>query len=135
MNYWLMKSEPTTYSIDDLDGDGRTSWDGVRNYQARNFMRDAMKKGDLALFYHSNADPSGVAGVCRVVREGYEEAKPSWMMVDVEFVEKFKRFVRLDELKSNRKLQGMLVTKRGMRLSVQPVEKAHFDEVKRLAST
>ena len=88
-----------------------------------------MKKGDLVLFYHSNAEPPGVAGVCRVVKEGYLEKKPSWMMMDVEFVSKFKRFVALDELKADKKLQGMLVIKRGMRLSVQPVDKEHFDEV------
>lgn len=129
MNHWLIKSEPETYSIDDLKKDSCTSWNGVRNYQARNFIRDGMKKGDLVLFYHSNAEPPGVAGVCRVVKEGYLEKKPSWMMMDVEFVSKFKRFVALDELKADKKLQGMLVIKRGMRLSVQPVDKEHFDEV------
>ena len=88
MNHWLIKSEPETYSIDDIKKDGRTSWNGVRNYQARNFIRDGMKKGDLVLFYHSNAEPPGVAGVCRVAKEGYLEKKPSWMMMDVEFVSK-----------------------------------------------
>ncbi|MBI4432801.1 MAG: EVE domain-containing protein [Candidatus Omnitrophica bacterium] len=135
MKYWLMKSEPATYSIDDLERDGVTSWEGVRNYQARNFMRDQMRKSDLVLFYHSNADPSGVAGVCRVVREGYPDStikEAGWVMVDVEFVEKFKRFVALEELKADKKLQGMLVTKRGTRLSVQPVDKMHFREVTRL---
>ena len=132
MNYWLLKSEPSTYSIDDLKKDGSTSWNGVRNYQARNFMRDGMKKGDLVLFYHSNAEPPGVAGVCRISKEAYLEAKPSWVMVDVEFVQKFKCFVGLDELKTNKKLAGMLVTKRGTRLSVQPVEKAHFEEIVRI---
>ena len=133
MQYWLIKSEPGTYSIDTLKKDGRTSWDGVRNYQARNFMRDGMKKGDLVLFYHSNAEPPGVAGVCRVVKEGYPDPKDKvWTMVDVEFVEKFKRFVPLDELKADKKLEGMLVVKRGMRLSVQPVDKTHFDEVLKL---
>lgn len=132
LNYWLIKSEPSTYSIDDLKKDGRTSWNGVRNYQARNFMRDGMKKGDLVLFYHSNAEPPGVAGLCKVAKEGYPETKPAWVMVDVEFVEKFKRFVALDELKADKKLQGMLVIKRGMRLSVQPLDKTHFDEVVRL---
>ena len=133
MHFWLIKSEPETYSIDALKKDGKTSWDGVRNYQARNFMRDGMKKGDAVLFYHSNAEPPGVAGVCRIVKEGYPDPKDTvWSMVDVEFVEKFKRFVALDELKADKKLQGMLVIKRGMRLSVQPVDKAHFDEVLRL---
>ena len=129
MHFWLIKSEPGTYSIDALKKDGKTSWDGVRNYQARNFMRDSMKKGDLALFYHSNAEPSGVAGLARVSREGYAEKNPLWSMVDVEFVEKFKNFVPLEALKNNPALNGMLVIKRGMRLSVQPVEKKHFDAV------
>src|SRR3989338_3805297 len=132
MRYWLIKSEPGTYSIDDLKKDGRTSWNGVRNYQARNFMRDGMKKGDLVLFYHSNAEPPGVAGICKIVKEGYLEERPSWMMVDVEFVEKFKHFVTLDELKADKKILGMLVVKRGTRLSVQPVGRPHFDEVVRL---
>jgi predicted RNA-binding protein with PUA-like domain len=129
MKYWLLKSEPSTYSIDDLKKDGSTSWNGVRNYQARNFMRDGMKKGDLILFYHSNAEPPGVAGVCQVSKEAYLEAKPGWMMVDVEFVQKLKRFISLADLKADQKLQGMLVTRRGTRLSVQPVDKAHFEEV------
>lgn len=152
MKYWLIKSEPDVYSIDDLKKDGKTYWDGVRNYQARNFMRDGMKKGDLVLFYHSNAEPPGAAGICRVAKEGYPDFtawdkkdvhydpkspkdKPAWMMVDVEFVEKFGTFVPLEKLKSDPKLKGMLVAKRGVRLSVQPVEKAHFDEVKRIGTS
>ena len=152
MKFWLIKSEPGSYSIDALKKDGKTYWDGVRNYQARNFMRDSIKKGDFVLFYHSNAEPSGVAGVCRIVKEGYPDftawdkkdrhydpktnkEKPVWVMVDVEFVEKFENFVELEELKADPKLKGMLVIKRGMRLSVQPVEKAHFDEVRRLGGT
>ena len=94
-------------------------------------MRDGMKKGDQVLFYHSNAEPPGVAGIAEVIKEGYPE-KAGWVMVDVAFVKKFKRFVTLDELKANKNLEGLLVIKRGMRLSVQPVEKAHFDEVVRL---
>ena len=133
MKFWLIKSEPGTYSIDDLKKDGKTSWNGVRNYQARNFMRDEMKKGDLALFYHSNAEPPGVAGIARIAKEGYKE-KDVWVMVDVEFVERFERFVPLEELKASQRLAGMLVTKRGMRLSVQPVDKNHFDEVVRLGT-
>lgn len=149
MRYWLMKSEPDVYSIDDLARDGSTGWDGVRNYQARNFMRDEMKVGDLVLFYHSNADPPGIAGVARVCREAhpdptqfdpsskYHDPKsdpddPRWLMVDVEFVEKFPHLVSLAELKANPKLEGMYVTRRGMRLSVQPVEPAHFEEVVRM---
>ena len=137
MNHWLLKSEPTTYSIDDLKRDGHTSWEGVRNYQARNFMRDGMKMGDLVLFYHSNAEPPGVAGIARVKKEGYPDTttkEKGWILVDVEFVEKFKRFVALDELKADKKLAGMLVIRKGQRLSVQPVDRAHFDEVARLAA-
>lgn len=144
--YWLMKSEPSVYSIDDLRKDRQTYWDGVRNFQARNFMRDDMRPGDGVLFYHSNADPSGVAGVAEVCRSGYPdftawdkndvhfdpkspEHKPLWQMVDVRFIEKFASFVTLEALKTEPRLQGMLVLKRGMRLSVQPVEKKHFDLV------
>lgn len=128
-----MKSEPGTYSIDDLKRDKKTFWDGVRNYQARNFMRDSMKKGDLVLFYHSNAEPSGVAGVAEVVKEGYPDPKdPVWSGVDIAFVEKFSNFVPLETLKANSaKLRGMFVIKNGMRLSVQPVEKEHFEWVRR----
>ena len=130
MNHWLIKSEPSTYSIDDLKKDGVTFWDGVRNYQARNFMRDGMKKGDLVLFYHSNAEPPGVAGVCRVAKEAVPEKKePTWVGVEVEFVNKLKAPVSLEAMKANPKLKGMLVIRRGQRLSVQPVEKAHFEEV------
>ena len=146
MNYWLMKSEPDVYSIDDLKSEGKTHWEGVRNYQARNYMRDDMKVGDLVLFYHSNAKPPGVAGIGRVCKESYPDffswdpeshyfdpksspENPRWFMVDVEFVEKFDNVVSLDELKENPDLEGMLVIKRGMRLSVQPVEKKHFDIV------
>jgi predicted RNA-binding protein with PUA-like domain len=146
---WLAKSEPGSYSIDDLARDGTTRWDGVRNYQARNFLRDGMKKGDLVLVYHSNAEPSGVAGLARVAREGYpdptafdrrskyydpdsERDRPSWFCVDLEIVEKLARLVPLAELKSHPGLRGMLVTKRGTRLSVQPVERTHFDIVVRM---
>ncbi len=143
--YWLMKSEPGTYSIDDLEADGETSWDGVRNYQARNFMRDDMREGDRVLFYHSNASPPGVVGVAEVCREsypdhtardpdsGYHDPKaspedPRWFMVDIRFVRKLPRIVPLAELKADPALDDMVVTGRS-RLSVQPVEKAHFDHV------
>ncbi len=149
MNYWLIKSEPSSYSIDDLKKDGWTYWNGVRNFQARNFLRDSMKKGDLALFYHSNAEPSGVAGIAEIRKEGYPdftawdkknvhfdpkspESKPQWYMIDVAYREKFKHFVSLEILKASGELKGMLVIKRGMRLSVQPVEKKHFDAVARM---
>lgn len=146
MRYWLMKSEPLVYSIDDLARDGKTMWDGVRNYQARNFMRDDMKIGDLALFYHSNAQPPGAVGVMRVCSEPYPDPtafdpnddhfdpksspeKPRWFLVDVEFVEKFPGMVSLEEIKHDPALEEMLVRKRGMRLSVQPVEKDDFERV------
>ncbi|AKF10524.1 EVE domain-containing protein [Sandaracinus amylolyticus] len=150
MKLWLMKSEPDVFSIQDLARDRTTTWEGVRNYQARNFMRDDMKVGDLVLYYHSNADPSGVAGVARVAKlaypdptqfdpksEYYDEGSPKddprWLMVDVEFVEAFDEVVSLDRLKSDKALDGMLVIKKGQRLSVQPVEKKHFARVLKLA--
>jgi predicted RNA-binding protein with PUA-like domain len=140
-SYWLMKSEPDAFSIDDLARLGRSPWDGVRNFQARNHMR-AMKAGDLVLFYHSSANPKGVVGLARVVQEAYPDptqfdpknhhfdstAKredPRWSMVDVEFVEKFAEPYTLDDMKSDPQLEGMLVTRKGMRLSVQPVEARH----------
>ena len=146
--FWLMKSEPNTYSIDDLERDGRTHWDGVRNYQARNFMRDDMRVGDEVLFYHSNANPPGVAGLARVVRTGYpdhtardpkskyfdpkaSDADPRWYMVDIEFVAKFDEFVPLATLRETPGLEEMLVTKKS-RLSVQPVAEKEFEIVKRL---
>jgi predicted RNA-binding protein with PUA-like domain len=141
-----MKSEPSVYSIDDLARDGSTPWTGVRNFVARNHMRD-MAVGDLVLFYHSNADPSGVAGVGKVVKAAYPDPtqfdpkdeyfepkatreKPYWYLVDVGFGRRFRRFVPLDELKEAPELSGMLLTSgKASRLSVQPVDKAHFDAV------
>ncbi len=129
MNYWLVKSEPSAYSIDDLERDGSTSWDGIRNYQARNFIRD-MRPGDKVLFYASNAEPPGVTGIAEVSREARPEPKdPTWSMADIRFVEKFPHIVPLDELKAARGLEKMLVVKKGMRLSVQPVTKPEFDIV------
>src|SRR5688572_8941607 len=150
-SYWLIKSEPDVFSIDALKRDGKTHWEGVRNYQARNHLR-AMQVGDLALFYHSNAAPPGVAGVARVCREAYpddaqfkpkspyydaasKKDDPRWSVVDVEFVEAFPNFVPLDTLKADPALEGMLVIKKGMRLSVQPVELAHFQHVLRLGKS
>jgi predicted RNA-binding protein with PUA-like domain len=144
-----MKSEPDVYSIDDLERDGTESWEGVRNYQARNFMRD-MAVGDLAIFYHSSTKPPGAAGVCKIVRAAhpddtqfddksqYYDPKstkddPRWSMVDVSFVEKFADLVPLQTLKDDPELEDMRVTQRGSRLSVQPVEKAHFKRVLALA--
>jgi predicted RNA-binding protein with PUA-like domain len=147
--YWLMKCEPEAYTIDDLKRDGRASWEGVRNYQARNFMRDDMQEGDGVLFYASNADPSGVTGVAEIARAGYPDHTawqkghkyfdagtktntPTWFMVDVSFVERFPGVVALDTLKATKGLEEMMVTKKGSRLSIQPVAKAEFDIVVRL---
>ncbi len=148
MNYWLMKSEPDVYSIDDLERERSTYWEGVRNYSARNNMR-RMAVGDLVLFYHSNAKPPGVVGVARVAREAYPDPhqwrpkskyydaksskeNPRWSMVDVEFVEKLPAMVSLDTMKTAKGLEEMVVIKRG-RLSVQPVTAKQFEIVKRLA--
>lgn len=148
--YWLMKSEPDVFSIDDLKRDGETTWEGVRNYVARNFMRDGMSLGDLVLYYHSNAEPSGIAGVGRISgmaepdpfqfdpKSDYYDAEskkddPRWLMVRVAFEKKLPRTVTLDELKADPQLATMLVIQKGQRLSVQPVEKAHFDRVLALA--
>lgn len=147
--YWLMKSEPDTFGIDDLKRVGVEPWTGVRNYQARNFMRDGMKVGDLALFYHSNATPPGVAGIAKIVRTGvvdqtqfepsspyYDPASkrgdPRWICVDVEFVEKLARLVPLEELRADPRLEGMVLLQRS-RLSVQPVESDHWKRILTLA--
>ena len=148
--YWLMKCEPSAYTIDDLARDGRTCWEGVRNFQARNFLRDVMQVGDGVLFYASNADPSGVTGLASICRAGYPdhyawqaghkyfdargtEADPVWYMVDVEFVERFAATVPLATLKRTPGLEEMMVTKKGSRLSVQPVTRAEYDVVTALA--
>ena len=150
MNYWLMKSEPTSYSIDDLKEEKIACWDGVRNYQARNFMRDEMKIDDLVLFYHSNAKPSGVVGVAKVCSLPYPdhtacEAKspyfdprstkenPVWMMVDIAFVKKFSAILSLADLKTYTQLEKMVLLKKGSRLSIQPVTKGEFDFISKLA--
>ena len=147
--YWLMKCEPAAYTIDDLERDGRTSWEGVRNYQARNMMRDDMQVGDGVLFYASNADPSGVTGLAEIVRAGYpdptawtkghkyfdnpaQERAPVWYMVDIGFVERFPAVVPLETLKTTRGLEDMVVTRKGSRLSVQPVTKSEYAIVTRL---
>lgn len=147
--YWLMKCEPDAYTIDDLARDKRVSWEGVRNYQARNIMRDEMQVGDAVLFHASNADPSGVTGLAEIARAGYpdhfawkkghkyfdaasREASPVWYMVDVAFVERFPDTVSLETLKSAKGLEKMVVTQKGSRLSVQPVTKAEYEIVVRL---
>ena len=151
MRYWLLKSEPSTWSWNDQTKEKIAMWDGVRNYQARNFMRDKMKIGDLVLYYHSNTKPPHIAGVSRICKESYPditqfdkkskyydpkatEEVPRWFLVDMEPVTKFDEMVTLDQLKDNDALEGMLVIKRGQRLSVQPVEKHHFDEVCNMAN-
>ncbi len=149
--YWLMKSEPESYSIEDLARDGRTPWDGVRNYTARNTMRDEMAVGDLVLFYHSSAKPPGVAGVARVASEAYPDPtqldraskyydpkataeEPRWFLVDVEHVETFDALLPLDALKAEADaFEGLMVIQRGVRFSVQPVAKAHFARILKLA--
>jgi predicted RNA-binding protein with PUA-like domain len=131
--YWLMKVEPSAYSIEALERDRTTGWDGVRNYQARNFMRDDMQVGDGVLFYASNADPSGVTGLATIARAGYPEKKdPTWSMVDVAFVERFPATVPLETLKQTPGLEQMVVTRKGSRLSIQPVTRQEYDIVVRL---
>jgi predicted RNA-binding protein with PUA-like domain len=147
--FWLMKTEPDVYSIDDLAREGVGTWEGVRSYQARNHLR-AMKKGELALFYHSSTVPPGVVGIMRIEREAYADptqfdakspyydaksppSAPRWDRVDVAFVEKLPRLVTLDELKADPACKDMLVIRRGMRLSVQPVAAADYKHVVALA--
>ncbi len=150
--YWLMKSEPSVFSIQDLQNapNRTTSWEGVRNYQARNFLRDDMKVGDGVLFYHSNAEPPGVAGIAEIVRAGYPDphafdldhkyydpkskpSAPTWYMVDIRFVSALSRVISLEELKATAGLEDMMVTRRGSRLSVQPVTPEEWKIVTKLA--
>lgn len=150
MATWLIKSEPDVFSIDDLKKVGVTGWEGVRNFTARNSMRDAMKEGELVLFYHSNGDPSGVAGLAKVhgaplpdptqfqkKSEYYDATSPKdaprWVMRQFAFVERFAKLIPLDVLKADPKLAGMPLLAKGQRLSVQPVSPAHFARVLELA--
>ncbi|MEO5742335.1 MAG: EVE domain-containing protein [Vicinamibacterales bacterium] len=149
--YWLIKSEPGTFSFDDLVArqNGTTGWDGVRNYQARNHMRDGMKKGDLVFFYHSSSDPAQIVGVAQVAREAYPDPTaldpnhdhfdpkskadaPAWMQVDVKAVEKLKRPLPLTELRQTKGLEKMVLLQKGSRLSVQPVSPAEWDIIYKL---
>ena len=153
MNYWLLKTEPSTFSMDDLWNAPRrtTSWDGVRNYQARNMIRDQMKPGDLVFIYHSSAVPTGIAGVAEVTRAGYPDEtafdredshfdpksardKPTWYVVDVKAVKRFDRIVTLDELRRMKGLDKMVLLKKGSRLSVQPVSAAEWEIINRAAT-
>lgn len=141
-----MKSEPEVYSIDDLASDGSTHWDGIRNYQARNTMRDDMQVGDMVLFYHSNAKPPGIAGIARVCKPAYPDhtqfdpdskyfdaksdpENPRWLMVDIEFVAKLPELIPLDRLRDDPALEGMPLLQKGQRLSVQPVHPEHFQHI------
>jgi predicted RNA-binding protein with PUA-like domain len=154
MAYWLMKSEPDVFGIDDLAKlKGKTThWDGVRNFQARNFMRDRMRRGDLAFFYHSSCDEPGVVGVVQIVKEGYPDytafdkddphfdpdsdpKKPRWYMVDVKLERKFRRTITLAMLREHEKraLKGLALLKRGNRLSITPVGAAHWKFILDLA--
>jgi predicted RNA-binding protein with PUA-like domain len=152
VKYWLLKTEPSAYSIDDLAAapDQTTCWDGVRNYQARNYMRDEMTAGDLALLYHSSVDPPAVVGTVKIVREAYPDPtawdpsdlhydeksspdSPRWLMVDVKLQEKFAKPIPLEKLRTVKALSDMELLRKGSRLSVQPVTKAQFDAVLKLA--
>ena len=154
MAYWLMKSEPGVFSIDDLAQCPRktTHWDGVRNFQARNFMRDEMRRGDLAFFYHSSCEVPGIAGIVKIVNEGYPDhtafdkrdahfdldsdpAKPRWYMVDVQLQRKFRNTVTLAALREHEEgaLRGLALLKRGNRLSITPVSAAHWQFIVELA--
>lgn len=139
-----MKSEPDAYGIDDLARDRREPWDGIRNYQARNMMRDDMRIGDKVFFYHSNCKEPGIVGIAKVVSDAYpdptqfdpesqyfdpksSEEAPRWLLVDVEFIRKLKRTITLAELKAQPGLDGMILTRKGNRLSIMPVDKPHWD--------
>ena len=150
MQYWLIKSEPDVFSIHDLEAAVREPWTGVRNYQARNYMWREMRDGDLALFYHSNARPPGIAGLARVVGEPYpdptqfdpsseyfdpraSEEKPRWWLVDFTHVATFDALLPLDLLKNDPKLREMTVCQKGTRLSITPVSAGHFSRACQLA--
>jgi len=147
--HWLVKSEPSTYSIDDLERDGTTEWDGVRNYQARNFMRDEMRPGHRILFYHSNTRPLGIYGIAEVAGEAHPDSSqfdeaspyhdpdsepddPRWWCVDVKHVETFPEPVTREAMKATPDLEEMKVLQRGVRLSVMPVEEDEFHAVERM---
>jgi len=149
MRHWLIKSEPDVFGIDHLAKVKQEPWSGVRNYQARNYMRDEMKPGDLALFYHSNATPPGSVGVAKVVGAPYPDPtqfdpeseyydpkstkeNPRWILVDFEFVAKFPTEVPLQQMKDDAALEGMMVLQKGTRLSITPVEAKHFKRVCKL---
>ena len=146
--YWLFKSEPTAYSFDALmnEEDQTAEWDGVRNYQVRNFMRDEMRPGDAVLFYHSSTTPTAVVGTATIVSQSYPDVtawdpqskyydaksspdNPAWLVVDIKADREFARPVTLAEIKQNLALAGMLLVRRGMRLSIQPVTQVEYEEI------
>ncbi len=146
MKYWLMKSEPDVFSIDNLKAKKKSGWDGVRNYQARNFMRDEMKIGNMVLFYHSSCEVPGVAGLARVSKESHPDPSqfdskseyydpkatkdnPRWFMVEVEFVEKFDEVITLSALKAEKALSNMPLVQKGSRLSINPVTEKEFKTI------
>ncbi len=149
--YWLFKSEPDVYGIDQLERDGSTFWDGVRNYQARNMLRDDIQVDDGVLYYHSNAKPMAVVGLARVAKSGYPDhtqfepgskyydpgsdpADPRWYMVDVAFVAKAAAPVTRDDLKAAAALEDMVLLQRGSRLSIQPVTRSEWRAVLKMAA-
>lgn len=153
MNYWLFKSEPDAFSIDDLKAmkGKKDHWDGIRNYQARNLMRDEMVKGDLGFFYHSSCKVPGIVGIVEVVKEAYPDYtawdpdskyydpksspdNPRWVMVDVKFRQKFTEVVSLEKLRTVSTLEGMVLLKKGSRLSIQPVGKTHWNTINKLST-
>ena len=152
MNYWLFKSEPDAFSIDDLIAMKRKTdhWDGIRNYQARNLMRDQMKKGDLGFFYHSSCKVPGIAGTVEIVKEAYPdhtaldknakyfdpkstEENPRWVMVNVKFKQKFSEVLSLTQLRAVKSLSDMMLLRKGSRLSIQPVSKKEWNIINKLA--
>jgi predicted RNA-binding protein with PUA-like domain len=151
MKHWLFKSEPSCFSIDDLSRRPKqtAAWDGVRNFQVRNMLRDDIKPGDLAFFYHSSCTPPGIAGIVTVVKAGYPDStawdinsdhfdpkstpeNPIWYMVDVRLVKKFSRFITLDEIKHHPKLKKMLILRKGNRLSITPVTHEDWAVIEKL---
>ncbi|MDN5882767.1 MAG: EVE domain-containing protein [Nitrosospira sp.] len=149
MQYWLMKSEPDAYGIDDLKRFKVDHWDGIRNYQARNYMRDGMKQGDQAFFYHSSCDEPGIVGLMEIAREAYPDHtafdptdhhfdpksdpnQPRWLMVDVRFLRRLKRTISLRELKTYKTLANMKLVQKGSRLSIMPLTKREWDFILKL---
>jgi predicted RNA-binding protein with PUA-like domain len=150
MQYWLLKSDAESYSINDLQRDDSTPWTGVRNYQARNYMRDQMKPGDLALFYHSNAEPPGIAGICEIVsgpiadetaldpKDSHYDPKstpanPIWMCVEVKYVKRLKKSISIEELRKTKGLETMVILQKGSRLSITPVTEKEWKIISGIA--